>query len=96
MFSIFTFCFYVDLTSRFMIWFNITRFEVQHGALCALGYVTANCMSTKPAVSSTGSVPSSFIFSYSLFHVIVSGFVYNSADPRGIISNYIKVTCRCC
>ncbi|PRQ32931.1 putative proteasome component Ecm29 [Rosa chinensis] len=26
------------------------RFEVQHGALCALGYVTADCMSRKPAI----------------------------------------------
>lgn len=34
-----------------MIDFTITRFEVQHGALCALGYVTADCMSRKPAVS---------------------------------------------
>lgn len=27
------------------------RFEVQHGVLCALGYVTANCMSRSPTIS---------------------------------------------
>lgn len=28
------------------------RFEAQHGLLCALGYVTANCMLRNPPVSS--------------------------------------------
>lgn len=27
------------------------RFEIQHGVLCALGYVTANCMSRSPTIS---------------------------------------------
>lgn len=30
---------------------SIVRFETQHGALCAIGYVTADCLSRTPTVS---------------------------------------------
>ena len=30
---------------------SLFRFETQHGALCAIGYITADCMSRTPTVS---------------------------------------------
>lgn len=32
------------------------RFETQHGTLCAIGYVTADCMSRTPSVSNVFSL----------------------------------------
>lgn len=64
----------VYLTARLILTFF--RFETQHGLLCALGYVAADCMKRTHIVSVTFGTAFGNLLFYVCYQYAMKGMVY--------------------